>query len=101
MFPSVIGHDASGRKTIAEHETSGAALAKARTRSSRHQRIAAGERAEWLAIAWTLRVGHTPAGAIPPPQMPRHAALAQLRTRLHRFVHCSLRMHHCLNDDAG
>ncbi|OQP83491.1 hypothetical protein IB69_000585 [Xanthomonas citri] len=59
MFPSVIGHDASGRKTIAEHETSGAALAKARTRSSRHQRIAAGERAGWLAIVLTLRVGHT------------------------------------------
>ncbi|SON89470.1 hypothetical protein XFF6166_920163 [Xanthomonas citri pv. fuscans] len=33
--------------------------------------------------------------------MPRHAAPAQLRPRLHRFVHCSLRMHHCLNDDAG
>ncbi|KGU56221.1 hypothetical protein NY99_09065 [Xanthomonas phaseoli pv. phaseoli] len=58
----MIEHDASGRKTIAEHETSGAALAKARTRSSRHRRIAAGERAESLAIAWTLRVGHTRRG---------------------------------------
>ncbi|MFA4297189.1 hypothetical protein P2C57_04545, partial [Xanthomonas perforans] len=56
LFPSVIGHDASGRKTIAEHETSGTELAKVRRRCTHAPRIAAGKPAGWLAIVLNAHV---------------------------------------------
>lgn len=91
LFPSVIGHDASGRKAVAEHETSGAAHAIARRRCTPAT-------AHRCRQAVRVAGGRVASVRCPPPQAPSQRVKCQHQQPCRNFAHACTAS--CIAPDA-